>query len=705
MKLDQESININLLYNYLFRYARCGRPNLLINCSRAEDLYRSIKGKFKFDRIVADVPCSGDGTFRKFSHLWRLFRPRVSLELHLIQLQIAKASALMLKAGGRMIYSTCSINPLEDEAVVAALLIYCNGKLKLVDVAKEGLLPGLKKRPGITDWECNDDIFTVGEADDAARQASKSRLMPFVASMYPPSPEVAAQLHLDRCIRILPHDQDTGGFFVAVLEMVGATETPVPILLPAVISCEVIPVTDNEDGGKSDIMLKKKVATGISEARTLQTFKSLGFNAKSRRKEKLKKNTDKEEGLLKVKLDSSPCTLYTSLDSSFSSCRDVLHFDEFNLNNGLVGVPEGDNSLISAEHSTSCSLVIATSFTVHDATETAITGEDVLTAEEEEKLKLKKLQQKSRDSNGIFGSRSTGWLKMQAADEDVEDNKPYKKVQMISKCVEQALRTWARSDMVIEAGVTVCHHQENSKVWKLEPDGARAFLPHIKTDRVVFLTAADFAFFLRQGVERTGTNNILIFQDGEGGDEDNADEDGVTIGVEVETTDGDVRKISNSSLKGISEECLSTVARTMLWSECTQRLDDLSDSPDTSFTLIVAIAPPSSSSSGSSSDGRCTSTQVKSVVGDFSSKKRLSKAEKKNKKAEIKKVLEGKNTESVTNETLTSSDEFDDDESMVLVLDVTYNVVDERYDGIRLNTATGVDFCTSYLTAILSLKI
>lgn len=609
-----------------------------------------------------------------------------------------------------MIYSTCSINPLEDEAVVAALLLYCNGKLKLVDVAKEGLLPGLKKRPGISDWECNDDIFTVGEADDAARLASKSRLMPFVASMYPPSPEVAAQLHLDRCIRILPHDQDTGGFFVAVLEMVGAGEVPVPIVLPAVISCEAIPVTDIEDAVKGDHPSKKKIASGISEARTLQTFKSLGFNAKSRRKEKLKKSADKEEGIVKAKLDSSPCTLYTSLDLSFNSCRDILHFDESNLSDGLAGVTEGDSTSTSAAQSASCSLIIATSFTVPEVTEKAVAGEEMLTAEEEERLKLKKLQQKSRDSNGIFGSRSTGWLKVQAADEDEEDNKPYKKVQMVSKRVEHALRTWARSDMVIEAGVTVCHHQESSKVWKLEPDGARALLPHIKADRVVFLSAADFAFFLRQGIEQNRSNNILIFQDGEGGDRDNEDDDGVTIGVEVETADGDVRKVSDSSSKGISEECLGTDARNKLWTECTQRLDDLSDSPDTSFTLIIAIAPPSSSSSSGSSsssssgDGRSASTQATSSV-DSSSKKRLSKAEKKNKKAEVKKVQEGKRTGSVTNATPVPSDEHDDEESMVLVLTVTYNVVDERYDGIRLNTVTGDDVCSSYLSAILSLKI
>ena len=153
---------------------------------------------------------------------------------------------------------------------------------------------------------------------------------------------------------------------------------------------------------------------------------------------------------------------------------------------------------------------------------------------------------------------------------------------------------------------------------------------------------------------------------------------------------------------------MSADARNKLWSECTQRLDDISDSPDTSFTLIVAIAPPSSSSSSSSSsnscDGRSLSTQLTRTV-DSSSKKRLSKAEKKNKKADMKKAFEGECPESVTNATSVPTDELDDEGSMVLVLTVTYNVVDERYDGIRLNTVSGGDVCNSYLTAILSLKI
>lgn len=44
-----------------------------------------------------------------------------------LQLSIAQRSAQLLKVGGRMVYSTCAFNPIEDEAVVAQLLRESNG--------------------------------------------------------------------------------------------------------------------------------------------------------------------------------------------------------------------------------------------------------------------------------------------------------------------------------------------------------------------------------------------------------------------------------------------------------------------------------------------------------------------------------------------------------------------------------------------------
>lgn len=50
-----------------------------------------------------------------------------------------------------MAYSTCSLNPLEDEAVVADLLRTHEGRLELVDVSDK--LPELIRVPGVSDWK------------------------------------------------------------------------------------------------------------------------------------------------------------------------------------------------------------------------------------------------------------------------------------------------------------------------------------------------------------------------------------------------------------------------------------------------------------------------------------------------------------------------------------------------------------------------
>lgn len=53
-----------------------------------------------------------------------------------------------------MVYSTCTFNPIEDEAVVAELLETCKGAMELVDVSSE--LPELRRLPGMTSWKVRD---------------------------------------------------------------------------------------------------------------------------------------------------------------------------------------------------------------------------------------------------------------------------------------------------------------------------------------------------------------------------------------------------------------------------------------------------------------------------------------------------------------------------------------------------------------------
>eukprot|EP00056_Hartaetosiga_gracilis_P010119 m.148523 g.148523 ORF g.148523 m.148523 type:complete len:173 (+) comp13258_c0_seq18:375-893(+) len=75
-----------------------------------------------YDRIVCDVPCCGDGTLRKSPDMWRRWHPGFAIGLHTLQIQIAMRGLSLLKVGGILTYSTCTFNPIEDEAVVAALL-------------------------------------------------------------------------------------------------------------------------------------------------------------------------------------------------------------------------------------------------------------------------------------------------------------------------------------------------------------------------------------------------------------------------------------------------------------------------------------------------------------------------------------------------------------------------------------------------------
>lgn len=58
---------------------------------------------------------------------------------------------VFMQVGGRMVYSTCSFNPVENEAVVAAVLKATKGAIQLVDVSET--LPALKRKHGLLSWK------------------------------------------------------------------------------------------------------------------------------------------------------------------------------------------------------------------------------------------------------------------------------------------------------------------------------------------------------------------------------------------------------------------------------------------------------------------------------------------------------------------------------------------------------------------------
>jgi 16S rRNA (cytosine967-C5)-methyltransferase len=88
-----------------------------------------------FDRVLADVPCSGTGTLARNPEIkWKL-KPEDLLDLQTRQIAILRASMRHVSPGGRLVYSTCSLEPEENEKVIAACLP--NSDFKIVPVRSE----------------------------------------------------------------------------------------------------------------------------------------------------------------------------------------------------------------------------------------------------------------------------------------------------------------------------------------------------------------------------------------------------------------------------------------------------------------------------------------------------------------------------------------------------------------------------------------
>ncbi|KAJ2318308.1 tRNA (cytosine-5-)-methyltransferase ncl1 [Coemansia sp. RSA 2611] len=201
---------------------RLTSPNIVVTNHSGERFpnVRTAAGDMvQFDRILCDVPCSGDGTTRKNVRVWESWSPDDAHALNPLQTKILQRAAYLLKTGGRLVYSTCSLNPVENEAVVAHVLDHFEGALRLVDVSSE--LPALKRRPGLETWKvmARDGSMHESPATVTADVTSRS-MRRHMEGFFPLSPARMRELEIERCLRIYPHLQNTGGFFVAVIEKV-----------------------------------------------------------------------------------------------------------------------------------------------------------------------------------------------------------------------------------------------------------------------------------------------------------------------------------------------------------------------------------------------------------------------------------------------------------------------------------------------------
>ncbi len=157
---------------------RIGILNVVESQARGQQLHALLEkgqSKTRFDKILVDAPCSGTGTIRKSPETLKIWNPLMVRRLASQQKALIETAFSLLKPDGTLVYSTCSVEPEENEGVVDWLL---------QKYAKEVSVEEIKL--------------------DISRS---SPVLEFGKSSY--------GSEMKKCLRIWPQDNNTEGFFVA----------------------------------------------------------------------------------------------------------------------------------------------------------------------------------------------------------------------------------------------------------------------------------------------------------------------------------------------------------------------------------------------------------------------------------------------------------------------------------------------------------
>ncbi len=154
-----------------------GIRNAVVTSDRPDRLAERFAGYF--DKILIDAPCSGEGMFRKDAAVSKAWEEHGNAWYAALQKEIVTQAVPMLKPGGKLLYSTCTFSPLEDEGTVQEMLD-AFPDLHVADLPRyEGFAPGMPER--------------VPHGDPS----------------------------LAKCVRIFPHRMPGEGHFIALLEKEG----------------------------------------------------------------------------------------------------------------------------------------------------------------------------------------------------------------------------------------------------------------------------------------------------------------------------------------------------------------------------------------------------------------------------------------------------------------------------------------------------
>jgi len=157
---------------------RCGVMNCVVTRNDGVVLCDKMnKAGYKFDKVLVDTSCSGEGTFRSSPKTFMMWNIKQVKNLSRIQKRMLSAAFKVLKKDGELVYSTCTHAPEENEAVV-------DFALKNFPVEVEKITLPLKCRSGIKEWK-----------------------------------DKEYDINVEKTCRIYPQDNDSEGFFVAKFKL------------------------------------------------------------------------------------------------------------------------------------------------------------------------------------------------------------------------------------------------------------------------------------------------------------------------------------------------------------------------------------------------------------------------------------------------------------------------------------------------------
>jgi multisite-specific tRNA:(cytosine-C5)-methyltransferase len=208
-----------------------GQPtiNVVATMCPAQDFPLIKQTLYQPDFVFCDVPCSGDGTLRKNKGLRRRWKPDYAYKNHELQINILENSIRLCKKGGRVIYSTCSINPIENESVVAYILEKYKGQVELLDLSmkvknnlKLNFSEGLIKWKVAYDWT---DVKNIQWAYDFSQVSKNKNIIKesmfheiYTKKNFQNNILFSDPLNLRRCLRFYSHQNNSGNFFIAVFK-------------------------------------------------------------------------------------------------------------------------------------------------------------------------------------------------------------------------------------------------------------------------------------------------------------------------------------------------------------------------------------------------------------------------------------------------------------------------------------------------------